>query len=301
MKSNVLIDRRTMLMGTATALTALTEKNQRACAQAANTAARKLEIWDTHGHFTGLSGTPQQRVDQILAHADRMGIEKLMICMGLKFHFDPTPDELHDDNDAVLRAVEHGQGRIMGFVYLNPKHVHASLGELERCVENGPMVGIKLWIAMRCNHPNVDAIVSRARQLGVPVLQHVYQRTLQNKEGESSPSDLSELAIRHPDATFIAAHTGNDWEQGIRAIRRNQNVYCEICGSDPTAGMVEMAVRELGAQRIIYGSDIDGRSFASQIAKVTGANISDRDKALILAGNLKNILLPALQARGLAS
>src|SRR3712207_6583780 len=33
-----------------------------------------------------------------------------------------------------------------------------------------------------------------------------------------------------------------------------------------------MAVRELGAERILYGSDAGGRSFASQLAKVTGAD-----------------------------
>ena len=54
---------------------------------------------------------------------------------------------------------------------------------------------------------------------------------------------------------------------------------------------MEMAVRELGASRVLYGSDIDGRSFASQIAKVTGAEISHEEKAMILAGNLKRILL----------
>jgi predicted TIM-barrel fold metal-dependent hydrolase len=229
-----------------------------------------------------------------------MGIAKLMICMGLRFHADPTPDELRQDNDAVLSAVAHAPDRILGFVYLNPKHVVASLNELDRCVKNGPMVGVKLWIAIRCNHPDLDAIVRRANDLGVPILQHVYQRTLQNKDGESSPLDLSELAHRHPEATFIAAHTGNDWEQGIRAIRANKNVYCEICGSDPTAGMVEMAVRELGAERVLYGSDITGRSFASQLAKVTGANITAQQKSLILAGNLKRVLAPILAKKGLA-
>ena len=34
----------------------------------------RFEIWDAHGHFTGLPGTPEQRVDQILAYADRMGV-----------------------------------------------------------------------------------------------------------------------------------------------------------------------------------------------------------------------------------
>lgn len=296
------ITRRALLARTTAAATfsTLIGNSQAVQGEAVEKATRQFEIWDAHGHFTGLPGTPEQRIDQILTHADRMNVRKLMICMGLSFNADPTPEDLRKDNDDVIRAVEHGDGRILGFVYLNPKHVHASLVELERCVEKGPMVGVKLWIALRCNHANADAIVSRATQLGVPILQHVYRRTLENREGESSPSDLSELAGRHPKATFIAAHTGNDWEKGIRAIRGNENVFCEICGSDPTAGMVEMAVRELGAERVIYGSDITGRSFASQLAKVIGADISEADKSLILAGNLKRILTPVLRARGLA-
>jgi hypothetical protein len=41
-----------------------------------------------------------------------------------------------------------------------------------------------------------------------------------------------------------------------------------MCGFDPTAGVTEMAVREVGAARVLYGSDAGGRSFASQLAKV---------------------------------
>ena len=256
------------------------------------------KIWDAHGHLAGLQGTPAERVDFILQHADRMGVERLMLCMGLKLNPDPSPDQLIADNDAVLDAIQYAPKRTFGFVYLNPKYAVASLNELDRCVKNGPMVGVKLWIALRCNHPDLDAIVHRASQLGVPILQHVYDRTQENKPGESLSSDLSELAARHPAATFIAAHAGNDWEQGIREIRKNENVYAEICGSDATAGIVEMAVRELGAERVIYGSDLPGRSLASQIGKVTGANLSDADKSMILKGNLKHMLTPLLQARG---
>ncbi len=59
-----------------------------------------------------------------------------------------------------------------------------------------------------------------------------------------------------------------------------------------------MAVRELGAHRVIYGSDIGGRSYSSQLAKVYGADISEPDKKLILGGNLKRILTPILKAKG---
>ena len=61
-----------------------------------------------------------------------------------------------------------------------------------------------------------------------------------------------------------------------------------------------MAVRELGARRVLYGSDASGRSFASQIGRVLGADISDADKRLILRENLRNLLLPALRRRGIA-
>ncbi len=75
----------------------------------------------------------------------------------------------------------------------------------------------------------------------------------------------------------------------------------ETAGSDPTTGFVEMAVRELGAERVVYGSDVPGRSFGSQLAKVTGADVPEAAKQLILAGNLRRLLGPILRAKGLRS
>jgi predicted TIM-barrel fold metal-dependent hydrolase len=60
-----------------------------------------------------------------------------------------------------------------------------------------------------------------------------------------------------------------------------------------------MAVRELGAERVIFGSDVPGRGFASQLAKVQGATISDGEKRLILSGNLRKIMAPILTAKGI--
>ena len=74
------------------------------------------------------------------------------------------------------------------------------------------------------------------------------------------------------------------------AVRHLSNVYADLAGGAPTAGLTELAVAELGAERVIYGSDAPGRSFASQISKVHGADISDADKALILGGNMQRIL-----------
>jgi hypothetical protein len=228
-----------------------------------------------------------------------MGIERVVLFMGYPFVEDPAPDDVRRQNDQVVQALEHSGGRALGFVYLNPKHTHESLEELDRCVRDGPMVGIKLWVALRCNDERLDPIVATASQLKAPVLQHTWYKITGNLPGESTAQDLAELAARHRDASFIAAHTGGDWEIGIRAIRATANVTAEICGSDPTAGFVEMAVRELGERRVIYGSDFAGRSFASQLAKVLGADIPESSKRLILAGNLKRLLAPICADKGI--
>jgi uncharacterized protein len=62
-----------------------------------------------------------------------------------------------------------------------------------------------------------------------------------------------------------------------------------------------MAVRELGVERVLYGSDVGGRSFASQVAKVLGAEIPDEAKGMILGGNTRHLLELVLHAKGMAS
>ncbi len=236
---------------------------------------------------------------QLIRIADRLGIERLCVYMGMTWSHDPAPDRFRAENDEVLRAIRKFPDRTFGFVYLNPKHVEASLAELDRCVAHGPMVGVKLWVAHRCSAPELDPIIRRAAELKAVIFQHTWFNATGNKPGESTPLELVELARRHPATPIICGHTGGDWEQGIRAIRSQTNLYADLAGSEPVAGGTEMAVRELGAERIIYGSDAGGRSFSSQLAKVFGANIPEPARRLILGENLKRLMLPILKTKGI--
>jgi uncharacterized protein len=258
-------------------------------------------IWDLHCHLGGLPGhTPDELMAGLMVRADRMGIERLIVFMGYPTVVNPSPDELRRQNDQVLQALSHWHHRAFGFVYVNPNHVEASLREIDRCVRDGPMVGIKLWVARRCNDPAIDPIIARARELKAAIYQHTWDKTGGNDPGESRPQDLVELSARHPGTPLICGHTGGNWERGIRTVRAVPNISIDLAGSDPTAGFVEMAVRELGARRVIYGSDVGGRSFASQLAKVRSAAISAADRRAILGGNLRAMLGPILRAKGVA-
>ncbi|MGO8718589.1 MAG: amidohydrolase family protein [Acidobacteriaceae bacterium] len=298
------LNRRTVLKGLAAGLVAA---GVPACAQQSTENLGfdgSFRIWDAHSHLGDLPGnTPEERMAVLVRHMDRLGIERLILSQGYEeYDSHATPEQVRIENDRVMRAVRHFPDRAYGSLYLNPENIDFCLQEFDRCVRDGPMVCIgELETDVLCSSPALDPIVERAISMNVPILQHTWMKTSGNVPGESTPYDVVELATRHPKAQFICGHTGGNWELGIRIIRDTPNVCAGIAGSDPTSGFVEMAVRELGAERVVYGSDVGGRSFASQVAKVIGAEIPDSEKKLILGGNMRRLLQPVLKAKGLAS
>ncbi|MCG6157730.1 amidohydrolase family protein [Rubinisphaera margarita] len=260
------------------------------------------EIWDSHVHLSSFAGsTPEARAEEALRVATRMGIARLITFMGWPFALAPSPEQIREQNDQVLAALQVDPRRLLGYVYVNPLDLEGSLNEIRRCVVDGPMVGIKLWVAARCTHEHLDPILELATEHQAAIYQHTWIKTTGNLPGESTPQDLVTLAKRHPEARLICGHSGGTWELGLRIMQQAPSVMFEIAGADPTAGITERAVAEFGAERVIFGSDAGGRSFATQMAKILGAEIDDEAKAQILGGNIRRLLTPIMKAKGMLS
>ncbi len=247
-------------------------------------------IIDCHVHVQGHRGTPEDRMGYLLDYADRMGIDRMCLSLGTSRDRRPDMDVVRESNDMVRDAVEMNPERYIGFAFLTPCFLREALHEIDRCTADGPFRGIKLWVALQCSEPNLDPICERAAELNAPILQHTWMKITGNLPYESTPRDVAKLARRHPDVDFILGHSGGNWEMGYRIVQDLPNVHAELAGGDPEMGQTEMGVAMLGANRIVYGSDAPGRSFASQIAKVHGADISDEDREKILGGNMQRIL-----------
>lgn len=281
---------------------------------------KSYHIWDVHTHLNRFSGdTIEAKVDDCLRFADRMGVERMLVLTagsgggpepGL-----PDAEGLRKMNDDCIKAVNKAPDRLFGCAFMNPQYVQACLDEINRCVRDGPLVGLK-FEDDTLRHPNdqpgmrtygeprdlsvLDPIFQRAGELQAVIMHHTFMSTLgPQNPGESTPMEVVEVAKRHPTVTVFVGHTGDNWELGIRPLRGVNNAYAGISGSDPTSGFVEMAVRELGPEHVLYGSDIEGRSFASQLAKVLGANIADSARRLVLGGNMRRLMEPVMKARGI--
>jgi predicted TIM-barrel fold metal-dependent hydrolase len=205
-------------------------------------------------------------------------------------HWMPTADYCRRANDDVIALMRRHPERVEGLCYVNPLLGEAALRELDRCVREHGMVGLKLWVAARCSDPRLDPLLERCAQYGIPALQHTWLKSTGNLPGESTPMDLAALARRHPRATLIMAHSGGDWEVGYRCARHLDNVYFDVSGGEANSGGIERAVDLVGADRVLFGSDLPLRSMSSQLSKVLGARIPDDAKEKILYRNAAGIL-----------
>ena len=236
---------------------------------------------------------------RLIELADRMGIERLVIYMGEPLVVDPSPDELRRQNDQVLQALSHWHHRAFGFVYVSPKHVEASLREIDRCVRDGPMVGLKLWVAARCDCPEADALVRRAaRTEGGHLPAHLDQgrRQRAGRIDADGPGRAGGPASPRPRSSAATPAASGSWASGPSAPCRTWRSTWRGPIRRPASSRWPCASWARAGS--LYGSDVPGRSFASQLAKVFGAEITDADRRLILGENLRRLLTPILDAKG---
>jgi uncharacterized protein len=245
-------------------------------------------IIDSHVHIGRWIG--DDSIEKIVESALRNNIDiSFVSSLGERgYIIYPTVDEFVKANSCVLDAIEKFPNNIKGLCFVNPQHPKESISEIERCVAGG-MVGIKLWIAVKASDPSVEPIAEKAIELDVPILQHAWYKMTGNMENESTPYDVAVLAKKYPELKIQMSHLYGAGFRGIADIAPYSNIYVDTSGGEPEAGILEFAVKEMGAERILFGSDAPGRGFAVQLGKVTGANIPEELKEMILWKNAMRI------------
>lgn len=251
-------------------------------------------IIDVHVHhaWVNVNDPPWALIEETLELAEKCGIDKIGLLGTYSHHgYDPTPEGIFDCNSHAARIVERYPDRCYSFCYLNPAHDPAFIrDELDRCILDHGMKGIKLWIAVNARDKRLDTVMEGARRHNISVLYHAWYKSVGWVYNESSPADIRHLALRFPDVPIIMAHLNGCGVRGVLDVKDLPNVYVDTSGSQPDAGFLEFAAEQLGPQRILFGSDVPIRDYVVQLAKVQGANISAQAKELILGANAARLL-----------
>lgn len=244
-------------------------------------------IIDVHAHMPAKN---RGKIEKILDEARHFGISRIFN-LGEWPVFGATPAQVVSANTQTMRLARRRPDVFVGFCFLNPNHGKSFLlREITRCVEKGNLKGIKLEADTNARSKRLDPIMEACARLNIPLLHHAWYKTVCKALNESSPADIADLAGRHPDVKIIMAHLTAAGMRGVLDIQPYPNVYIDTSGSQPFSGIVEYAVAVLGAQRILYGSDIAGRDFSCQLGRIYGAKISRHDRDLIFGLNAKKLL-----------
>ncbi len=171
----------------------------------------------------------------------------------------PSPADVTAGNDAMLAlCADHGS-LVRMMVTVNPNHTGHALAELERCVAKGA-VGVKLLASRRADDPLLDPICDFAARHRLPVLHHIWQHRTRHWHNQeiSDGADLAVLARRHPTVHFILAHIGGggDYRHTFGAVRDVPNILPDISGSGVDRGMLDGALKAVGAQRLLFATDL---------------------------------------------
>ena len=136
-----------------------------------------------------------------------------------------------------------------------------------------------------------------ARRAGVFVLFHSgdgYVGSL------CTPTSIGAAASQFPGTRFIMGHMGvSDWPEAIAVALRQPNIILDTTGATITYGMLETAVAEIGADRIIWGSDMPLYPVYHGLAKIVQSELAEADKQKILGDNYRRLFLrPPATAKG---
>jgi hypothetical protein len=244
-----------------------------------------MRIIDAHAHQWNVF----QDISVLKRFLDRNpDLRWVLLLSDLRGGYWPSPEEIEASNASTLRYVREIPDRLLGYCYVNPVYSQHAVEEFARCFDAG-MLGLKLWVATRCSDPRNFPVIEAAIARGAPILAHTWRKSTGNLYSESTPLDMADLARRYPEGKFHMAHIGGDWEFGIRAIRHCSNVRVDFAGSVNERGAYEMAVWELGEDRVIFGTDLPA-DYLENLGRVLQCGFPEMTQAKILAGNFEAML-----------
>jgi predicted TIM-barrel fold metal-dependent hydrolase len=253
----------------------------------------RREVFDAHLHCPSESGNVWQwhpvtrTFEEFAGYLDRTGVHRGIInsvrCQEAK-----TAAEFIAGNREVARYVEKYKGRFLGACVVNPLFIDESLREIEDCRRQFGFV----WVGELCNYmAPFEYTIKEFEQLVEQVV-----RLNMVLDVHTELEEMEYIIQKFPQATIVFPHFGDSREydhifKRIDLVAKHANCYLDTSGyGHDRVGMLEYAVKTIGADRVLFGSDFSINCPATVLARIENAFLSEEQKRKILSGNLEALL-----------
>lgn len=243
----------------------------------------KVVNWHEHAWLNKERELNKESIAQRMEHAELTGQDIVVVsCPITRGHV--PPEEIEHVNNVVAQAMDIYKEKIRGMAYIDPVHGKYAVLEIERCIKKLGMIGVKLYCQYKLDDKIQNPIIEKCIELDVPILMHAGGKSniIPNLQPNISDSvSFISAAKKYPEAKFIMAHIGGggDWNWQLKGIAEYPNIFVDISGSVFDDLIIEETVREIGAQRMLFGTD---GSFSSSIGKLSGADLTKEEMLTIM-------------------
>jgi uncharacterized protein len=247
---------------------------------------------DVHAHFGTYTVHPTDLVNHWLSSGPERALElaelsgtEYTVVSPLRALFAQGPDDVISGNEEAAKAAENNEG-LLQWVVVNPL-VQESYVQAAAMLQTPCCVGIKI-------HPEQHKYHIKDHGRAIFEFAAARQAVVQSHSGcpLTQPVDFVQFADDFPEVKLIVSHLGNNYDedmtQQVRAVQRSLhgNIFTDTSSSKSiTPKLIEWAVNEVGADRILYGTDSPLYFAPMQRARIDCADISDADKQMILRDN----------------
>lgn len=191
---------------------------------------------------------------------------------------EPSPERYKEANMKVFTA----KGSFIPFIWINPYFFNEK--EVIDLVKKFNVKGIKLHSVFDGYYPSPEFlknIIELSVKLNIPVLFHSLWGDL------GDVKHIETVAENFPKAKIVIAHLK---ESGcIYVAKKLDNVYIDTSYC-PHPRRIEQAVKVLGAEKIVFGSDFPFNDTVIQKMMIERAHIRLEEKELILGENAVKLL-----------
>lgn len=254
-----------------------------------------MRIFDIHTHpIFNRVGHSKGEISQLVKASRALGIVRMNILGDVADHGPSQRAEqitkINDDSGWVQSIYPDF---FTTFCYLNPTlGERAVMREVERCVTQHGACGIKLEAANSAADPCMKHVAKAAREFELVVLQHSWTTEIQGRKTgvQTDPEDTALFAKRYPDVSIIMAHLMGIGYRGVIAAKGLPNLYVDTSGGYPQEELIAYAIEHLGADHLLYGSDLPIRESCVKIGAVLGAQLSAADRQNIFHDNAARLV-----------
>jgi predicted TIM-barrel fold metal-dependent hydrolase len=254
--------------------------------------AAAIQAIDVHAHFGNYDRGKHDMVNDfmtgdagLVVRRARQANTRLTIVSPLeallpRFGGDPISGNIN-----AAKVVAETEG-LLQWVVIDPTKPE-TYAQAEEMLQLPKCVGIKI-------HPEEHGYP--IREHGRPIFEFAARHRAvvlaHSSEQNSLAADYVVFANDFPEMKLILAHIGCGWDGDLthqaRAVQQSKhgNVFTDTSSAKSiTPKLIEWTVHEIGADRVLYGTDSPLYFAPMQRARIDHADLSDREKNLILSQN----------------